>query len=164
MKADRERGFRAFFEAESERLRRLAIFLTGDPDRAADLAQEALVRTYQRWGAIRRNDAAPYARRVLVNLVRRDHRRSLLERRRERREPVFVSHTSRVEEWLQLTQILKQLPPMRRAAIVLRFYEDMTEAEIASLLERPVGTVKSDIHRGLSRMRDLLEKAEKELA
>lgn len=154
----RDEGFRLFFVAESDRLRRLGIFLTGDPEQAADLAQEALARTFRHWRRISGDNPGPYARRILVNLVRSRHRRALLQRRHNDLaiDPV-VHDNPRVEEWLRVTNALKQLPPLRRAAIVLRFYEDMSEADIAAVLDRPIGTVKSDIHRGLKALRPLLE-------
>ncbi|MDQ3964644.1 MAG: SigE family RNA polymerase sigma factor [Actinomycetota bacterium] len=162
---DRDDDFAGFFHAESEKLRRLAAFLTGDSSGAADLAQEALVRTYRHWGRIRNEDPGPYARRILVNLVRRQHRRNLLEGRHEQvHVPLHSANGGRIEDWLQVTGALKQLPPMRRAVVVLRFYEDMTEQDIATALDRPLGTVKSDIHRGLAKLRQLLDDAERETA
>lgn len=158
--ATREEEFRAFFMSEGEKVRRLAVFMTGDADRGADMAQEALARIYRHWGRIKNHDPGPYCRRILVNLVRSAHRRSLLERKhaegRPRGEAITQDHNRRVDDWLQLAPALKQLPPMRRAVIVLRFYEDMTEAQIAHVLDRPLGTVKSDIHRGLAKLKALL--------
>jgi RNA polymerase sigma-70 factor (sigma-E family) len=155
---DRESLFRAFFDTEGERLRRLALFLTGDPERAKDLAQEAMVRVYRHWRRIENQDPGPYARRILVNLVRSEHRRSLLQKRHESSVvDRSVDPTARVDESSRLTTALKELSPMRRAVVVLRFYEDMTEAEIARVLDRPLGTVKSDLHRALKLLRPLLE-------
>lgn len=154
----RDEEFHSFFAAESGRLRRLGIFLTGDPEQAADLAQEALARTYRHWRRVARGDPGPYARRILVNLVRSRHRRAVLQRRHNDLAIDPVHHDNpRVEEWLRVTDALKQLSPLRRAVIVLRFYEDMSEADIAAVLDRPLGTVKSDIHRGLKALRPLLE-------
>jgi RNA polymerase sigma-70 factor (sigma-E family) len=164
--ASREEEFQAFFMSEAERIRRLAVFLTGDADRGADLAQEALVRTYRHWGRIKNHDPGPYCRRILVNLVRSAHRRSLLERRHiEARPPgegVVGGPDRHVDDWLRLAPALKQLPPLRRAVIVMRFYEDMTEAQIAHALNRPLGTIKSDIHRGLAKLKALLGEHEEE--
>lgn len=163
--AERDEQFGAFFLAESERLRRLGVFLTGDPERAADLAQEALARTYRHWRRIREQDPGPYARRILVNLVRSQHRRSLLERRHEQKPAdVHPGEATRVDDWLRVTEALMALTPIRRATVVLRFYEDMSEADIARALERPLGTVKSDIHRALAKLRPLLEETERERA
>lgn len=161
----RDEAFREFFVTESDRLRRVAIFLTGDPERAADLAQEALARTYRHWGRLQHQDPSPYARRVLVNLVRTEHRRSRLSHRLFRlvddSTPTFAGP---VEEWMRVSDALKKLSPVRRATIVLRFYEDMTEADIARTLDRPLGTVKSDIHRGLATLRQVLQQTAEENA
>lgn len=154
----RDAEFRAFFSAESERLRRFAIFLTGDAERATDLTQEALARTYRSWGRIK-SDPGAYARRILVNLVRGQHRRRVLELRHEnlmRRDVVTISSP---DDRLAVIDALKELSPIRRAVIILRFWDDMTEQEIARVLDRPLGTVKSDIHRSLGKLRGLLEES-----
>jgi RNA polymerase sigma-70 factor (sigma-E family) len=157
----RDRQFHAFFTAEGESLRRLGVWLTGDGDKGADLAQEALARTYRHWGRIRNEDPGPYARRTLINLVRSAHRRGVVERRYVEAQPrerdATESSSDRVDEFMRVSHALKALPPVRRAVIVLRFYDDMSEAEIARVLDRPLGTVKSDIHRGLAKLRPLLE-------
>jgi RNA polymerase sigma-70 factor (sigma-E family) len=162
---ERDDRFAAFFDAESEKLRRLAIFLTGDPDQAADLAQEALARTYRHWWRVRDEDPGPYARRILVNLIRSRHRRSLLERRHQQTSRDLVpSETWKVDEWLRVADALGTLTPIRRAVVVLRFYEDMSLEDIARTLDRPLGTVKSDIHRALAQLRRLLEDTERQRA
>ena len=155
---ERDAEFKGFYRAEAERLRRLALFLTGDRDQAADLAQEALLRTYQSWYRIERDDPGPYARRTLVNLHRNSIRRRIVERRHLRtiREPHEVVDAP-IEEAQRIGRALRALSPIRRATVVLRFYEDMTEADIARVLDRPLGTVKSDLHRALKTLRPLLE-------
>lgn len=159
--SDRDEHFREFFAAEAEPLRRFATFLTGDHHQAADLAQEALIRTYRHWGRIEGAEAGPYARRILVNLVRSEHRKVLVRRKHDRAtDHPTTSHSDRVDEWLRISKALRVLSPVRRAAVVLRFYEDMSEADIARTLDRPAGTIKSDIHRGLARLRRELEGAE----
>jgi RNA polymerase sigma-70 factor (sigma-E family) len=153
----RDAEFKEFFMAESAALARLGTFLTGNPERGADLAQEALVRTYQHWGRIKEQDPGPYARRILINLVRSAHRRKLLERRHPpRSQGAAASMSGDVDEWIRVSEALRTLPPIRRAAVVLRFYEDMSEMQIAETLNRPLGTIKSDIHRGLAALRPLL--------
>jgi RNA polymerase sigma-70 factor (sigma-E family) len=165
--ATRDREFHAFFNQEAENLRRLAVFLTGDVERGADLAQDALARVYRHWGRIRNDDPGPYARRTLVNLVRSAHRRHLLERKHQDsqipRADAVDSGATRVDEFMVLSAALRQLSPVRRAAIVLRFYEDMSEAEISRVLDRPKGTIKSDIHRGLAKLRFLLQEVAEEV-
>ena len=157
----RDPEFQDFFVAENERLQRFATMLVGDPSRAADLAQEALVRVYKHWGRVRDGAPGPYARRVVLNLVRSAHRRDTLRRLR----PVptgpdaVESHAGRVDDWIRVSAALGELSPVRRATILLRFYEDMSEHEISRALDRPLGTVKSDIHRALRQLRPLLEES-----
>jgi RNA polymerase sigma factor (sigma-70 family) len=74
------------------------------------------------------------------------------------------SHGERVDEWLVLSRALQGLSPVRRAVVVLRFYEDRTEQQIADLLDRPLNTVKSDLRRALSQLRDALQTKEGERA
>ena len=159
--ASRSEEFRAFFIAEGESLRRFAVFLTGDAETGADVAQETLARVYRHWGRIQGMDPGPYARRALVNLVRSAHRRRLVERRFRESQPspdtAVSSRSDQVDDFLRVASALKTLPPMRRAAIVLRFYEGLSDADIARTLDRPIGTVKSDIHRGLAKLRPLLD-------
>lgn len=158
----RDSEFRDFFAHESARLQRFATMLVGDPNEAAELAQEALVRVYKRWGRIRDGSPSAYARRIVLNLVRSAHRYNKL--RRERPLPTGPESTDsqavRVEEWLRVSTALTQLSPVRRATILLRFYEDMSEHEISTTLDRPLGTVKSDIYRALRQLRPLLEESQ----
>ena len=152
--------FHDFFLAQSEPLRRFALFLTADREAAVDLAQETLARVYRSWSRIKDSDPGPYARRTLVNLVRSEHRKNALRALRDRdSEPIDRGEATRIEEWMRIAAALKTLPPIRRAVIVLRFYEDLTEPEIARILDRPLGTVKSDIHRALTKLRPLLDEA-----
>jgi len=155
--SDKDQKFREFFEAEFRPLRRLGYLLTGDWAEAEDLAQEAMVRTYRAWARItERERPGAYARSVLVN-----RRRSLL-----RRSAVAAKHAEMLrspeyapdlgDEGMVLWDAIRALPQRQRAAIILRFYEDMPEAEVASVLDMPVGTVKSLVHRGIGRLRTQL--------
>jgi RNA polymerase sigma-70 factor (sigma-E family) len=158
--SERDEHFALFFQAHSESLRRFGAFLTGDSEVGADLAQEAMARVYRKWGGIRSGDPNAYARRIVVNLVRGSHRRSLVARRHKQHEASIDLQPSRsgeVDDWLELSAALRQLPVARRATVVLRFYEDMSEQQIADTLDRPVGTVKSDLHRGLKKLKEILE-------
>ena len=161
----RESEFLAFYEAEADRLGRLAYLLTGDRDRADDLLQDALLRLFRAWHRIRRDDPRPYARQILVNVCRNDYRRRLIERRRARpdTEVVAADHTEQVGDALRMAQALQHLPPIRRAVVVLRFFEDMTAPQIAELLGRPLGTVKSDIRRSLDHLRPIFEDAKEQI-
>ena len=155
---DRDEEFRAFYFAQAGRLKGIALLMVADRSRAEELAQEALLKAYRAWPRIRRKDPGPYVRTALVNLCRNDYRRRLLERSHPpevtRDEP---SHEATVEEAMRLADALKALPQLRKAAIVLRYYEDLPEAEIAQILDRPLNTVKSDIRRALQTLRPLLQ-------
>jgi RNA polymerase sigma-70 factor (sigma-E family) len=153
--AQRDSDFRAFYISQSARLERIALLMTGNPDVAADLAQEALIKTYRAWGRIRGDDPGPYVRQALVNLCRNHHRRRVLEIRKATPAPDRSTDPD-VIETLRVAEALSSLPPLRRAVMVLRYYEDMTEAEVARVLDRPLNTVKSDIRRSLERLRPLL--------
>jgi RNA polymerase sigma-70 factor (sigma-E family) len=155
---DRETEFREFYLHEAPRLKRMAVMLTGDADAAADLAQDALVKTYVAWARIRRDDPAPYAKRTLVNLCRNAHRRRMVELRRTPAPATdVVDKGDNVEEAMRVAAALAALSPIRRAVVLLRFYEDMKEAEIARTLDRPLNTVKSDLRRALEKLRPMLE-------
>ena len=159
----RDASFHAFFAAEAINLQRFATFMCGDPDLAADLSQEALVRVYKRWLLIRSGEASAYVRRTIVNLLKDRHRKALVGAARLPAQVTSASEparTGRVDDWIYLVGALRRLPPMRRAAVVLRFYEDMSEREIAETLNRPLGTVKSDLHRALKELRHLMEPQE----
>jgi RNA polymerase sigma-70 factor (sigma-E family) len=152
-----DREFLDFFADEFWSLRRLGFLLTGDWGEAEELAQDAMTRTFAAWPRVRHKQRAAYARKVLVNRHRSLLRRAVVEARH--------ALSSRPQEWhepdfggddLVLWQALGRLPARQRAAIVLRYYLDLPEAEVARLLGVPVGTVKSLVHRGLARLREWL--------
>lgn len=154
---DRDAEFKAFYDREGPRVRELALFMVGDPELAADLAQEAFLRTYGRWNRIRNHDPGPYVRRALVNLCKNAYRRRSVERRQwARPRSTAVVAAPDLGDALRVAEALKTLSPMRRAAVVLRYYEDMTDAQIAAALDRPLGTVKSDIRRSLKSLASVL--------
>jgi RNA polymerase sigma-70 factor (sigma-E family) len=155
---DRDSEFRDFYVQEAPRLKRLGIMLAGDADRGADLAQDALLKTYVAWPRIRNDDPGPYTRRILVNLVRSAHRRRMLEIKKAPRPPRdVVDQGDRIDEALRVATALSVLSPVRRAVVLLRFYEDMSEAEIARTLDRPLNTIKSDLRRALEKLRPMLD-------
>jgi len=148
-------GFREFFEAEYRPLRRLGYLLTGDWSQAEDLAQEALMRTYRSWNRIReRERPGAYARTILVNQHRSAIRRLFVARKHTPEDP--GQRRLFDEDGMVLWEALLRLPERQRAALVLRYYEDLPEAEIALVMECPLGTVKSHIHRGIERLRAAL--------
>jgi RNA polymerase sigma factor (sigma-70 family) len=123
---------------------RLAFLLTGSRDGAEDIVQTAFTAAHARWAEI--DEPAAYLRRVVVNQANDTHRR------RYRRPPDTVepvTHMADIDEtWAELCR----LPPRQRAVVVLRFYEDLTLTEIARVLDRPAGTVRSDLHRALDHL------------
>ncbi|MEO8323496.1 MAG: sigma factor, partial [Actinomycetota bacterium] len=100
----RDESFSTFFSAHAEDMRRLAVFLTGDPEQGRDVAQEALVRTYRHWSRIKGEDPVPYTKRIVVNLVRSAHRRKIVAIRHAEKTPrdlgVQQSSTAKVDDWL----------------------------------------------------------------
>jgi RNA polymerase sigma-70 factor (sigma-E family) len=134
-----------------------AYALTGDRGLAEDLLQTALLKTYRHWSQVRRSDRPEsYVRRVMAN-----QRISWWRRRRVAESGTAVPDRAGpvpypVEERDELWRALHELPPRMRAVLVLRYFEDRSEAEIAGLLGCSAGTVKSQAARGLDRLRDVL--------
>lgn len=155
--------FTEFVEANAHRIRALAQWLSGDPDRAADLAQSALERTYARWGRIQSGDPMAYVRKALLN-----QQRDWWRRRRHRPEwptadvPDVRSQDDHAIGFVRqdvLLAALGQLTRRERQVLVLRYYADLTDAQIAAEVGIAVGTVKSTSARGLRKMRVLLSSA-----
>jgi RNA polymerase sigma-70 factor (sigma-E family) len=135
---------------------RLAYLLTGDAHLAEDLTQEAFVRAFGRFRDLRQPEAFEwYLRRTVVNLTRSHFRRRRTERDYLARQPRREEHALLADpsERDAMWHALQQLAPKQRAAIVLRYYEDLSDAQVADAMRCPVGTVKSLIHRGLERLR-----------
>jgi RNA polymerase sigma-70 factor (sigma-E family) len=154
-----EDEFRDFVTARSAALLRTAFLLAGDWATAEDLLQTALTKTYLAWKRLGQIEAVePYARRVLVNTAtswwrRRWHGERPTEFLPERAAP------DRLDEQLErdaLWRHVKALPARQRAVLVLRFYEDMSEAQTAALLNISAGTVKSQTSRALGTLRQRL--------
>jgi RNA polymerase sigma-70 factor (sigma-E family) len=163
--AGEEEQFQEFFADQYGRLRRLGYWLTGDWGHAEELTQEALVRTWWRWPVVRRLDRpADYPRRVLINLHRSLRRRALVEARYATRiwQPTEAPFDG-PEDALVLAAALRRLSPRQRVVVVLRYQQDLPEAEVARLLRVSVGTVKANASRGLARLRDQLGPAADEL-
>jgi RNA polymerase sigma-70 factor (sigma-E family) len=138
---------------------RLAYLLTGDRALAEDLAQDAFVRLAGRLVHLRDPGAFDaYLRTTIVNLShshfrRKKVERAYLDRVRSAPAPVGTDATGRYEERQELWDALGRLSRRQRAAIVLRFYEDLPETEVAQVLGCAPGTVKSLVSRGLERLR-----------
>jgi RNA polymerase sigma-70 factor (sigma-E family) len=143
---------------------RLAYLLTGDREMAEDLAQDAFVKATGRLAHLRNPDAFDaYLRTTIVNLARSYFRRKRVERsyleraKRIDRPESYLTPSRSVEEQDQLWQALRRLNQRQRAAIVLRFYEDLPEGEVAEILQCAPGTVKSLVSRGLEKLRNEIE-------
>lgn len=163
-----EEEFREFVAARSGALLRTAYLLAGDWATAEDLLQTALTKTYLAWKRLGGIEAIePYARRVMVNTST-----SWWRRRWHGERPTEVlperAGVDEIEQQLDrdvLWRHLRALPSRQRAVLVLRFYEDMSEAQIAAMLEISPGTVKSQTSRALATLRRRLgERATLELA
>jgi RNA polymerase sigma-70 factor (sigma-E family) len=145
-------AFDAFARGRMRELLRFAHVLTGDPHRAADLVQDALERTLLAWSRVeRKDDPEAYVRRAIVN------RHISMWRRTRRERLVAETPEGRYDDQggpdEQLWAALATLPPRQRAVLVLRFYEDLSEADTAATLGCSVGTVKSQSHKALARLR-----------
>jgi RNA polymerase sigma-70 factor (sigma-E family) len=139
---------------------RLAYLLTGDREVAEDIVQDAFVRLAGRLAHLRDPSAFDaYLRRTVVNLSRSYWRRKKVERAYLRREEAAIAPGSlrvdppSIEDRELLWRAMAQLSDRQRAAVVLRFYEDLSEADTAELLRCRPGTVKSLVSRGLAAMR-----------
>ena len=152
-------AFSEFVESRSSSLFRTAYLMVGDHQLAQDLLQEALVKTLIAWPRLRdRANAEAYTRRIVVTTsISWRRRRSFHERPigtlPERVDPDPVE--SVVTRDAVLTALLT-VPPRQRAAIVLRYYEDLTEAQTAGVMGCTVGAVKSQVAAGLKRLREAL--------
>ena len=152
---DRE-DFRAYVAARSPALLRTAYLLTGNRPDAEDLLQTALAKTYLSWGRIREREALDgYVRRIMVNTRTSWWRRRKVDERPADRLPEVAGrdHTADLDLHDALWTALAALPTRQRAAVVLRYYEDLSEAETARILGVSVGTVKSTTSRALARLR-----------
>ena len=153
-----EAAFREFVGARYAALLRTAYLLGGDRATAEDLLQTALAKTYLAWRRIDPSAVEAYTRRVLVNTATSWWRRRW---HGERPTEVFpeqagVDAIGQAMDRQHLWQHVRALPVRQRAVLVLRFYEDQTEAETARLLGVSVGTVKSSTSRALATLRGRL--------
>jgi RNA polymerase sigma-70 factor (sigma-E family) len=144
---------RSAFDAHYVALVRLATALTGRRDMAEEIVQEAFVRALPKLPVLEDEAIHPYLRRVVVNLWKNRVRRLMLERRYERQGRIVQDPAASIVERDSLWRAVLALPARQRACIVLRFYEDLPEREVADVLGCAVGTVKSHTSRGLARLK-----------
>jgi RNA polymerase sigma-70 factor (sigma-E family) len=154
--AARDEEFSSYMAARQPALLRTAYLLTGDRAGAEDLVQTALAKLYLSWDKVRdRESLDGYVRRIIVNehnsLWRRAWKRR--EHTTERMPESPVTDVYDDGQGSALWDFVQTLPPKQRAVIVLRYYEDLSEAEIAATLGISTGTVKSQASRALAALR-----------
>ena len=170
--------FERFVTETAEGLLRMASLMTWDVATAEDLVQECLVRISRRWPRVRAMDhPKAFARTVLVNLVLDDGR----QRSRYRAE-LSINGNGNARSWIEdhedesavrvlgqvetnadLARALEALPSRQRVALVLRYFDDLSEAQTAEAMGCSVGTVKSTTSRALDRLRELMDRYETEI-
>jgi RNA polymerase sigma factor (sigma-70 family) len=128
---------------------RLGYLLTGSRETAEDLVQESFVKLQRHWRRV--EQPRPYLRRSVVNACHSHHRRRKRERERQR-EPVEIAELGADE----LGDALARLPYRQQAALILRYYHDLCETDIAATIGCRPGTVGSLIHRGLAELRKVI--------
>jgi len=151
-----DHSFREYVRARRQALLRTAYLLTGNLADAEDLVQSALAKTYLAWHRIEDRGAIDsYVRRAMINTQISWWRRRRLEEFPTDEIPdqatLDYPVSSDVQESLQ--RAIDRLPQRMRAAVMLRYYEDMTEAEVAEVLGVSVGTVKSTVSRAVAKLR-----------
>ena len=156
--AGRDADFTAYLAARQPALLRTAYLLTGDRHQAEDVLQTSLAKLYLAWDKVRDRDSVDaYVRRIMVN-----ENNSLWRRAWKRREhptdevPEGAPHVDSYDDGRgdALWALVQTLPRRARAVVVLRYYEEMTEAETADVLGISVGTVKSQTSRALAALRE----------
>ncbi len=158
MRATDDADFSSFVAASSRRLLRGAYLITGDLAEAEDLLQTALERAYRRWPSIRRKDVPEaYVRKIVVTTaINAGRRRKFMSTPLDEQQlpglsdPAMESLPGRAA----LLGCVRELPAGQRAVLVLRYFDDLTEAETARVLGCSVGTVKSQHARAMARLRE----------
>lgn len=157
--SDRDREFADYFASRSNAMRWTAYLLCGDWHRAEDLVQTAFVKLYRAWNRIAGHETLDaYTRQILVRTFLDENRRGFFHR-----EQPTAEHSERsmpeagsVEDRMVLLHALTEVAPRQRAALVLRFWEDLSVEDTAQAMRCTTGTVKSQTARGLQVLRDLV--------
>src|SRR6476661_10211267 len=160
MRHDVDEEFARYVRARQHRLLRAAYLVCGDAHLAEDLLQGALAKLATRWDTLRNENPDAYVRKIL-------YRDAVSSWRRTRRETLSLfpdlelgaaepDRSSGAGERIDLLRALGQLTPKQRAVVVLRFFEDRSEVDTAEALGVSVGTVKSQTHAALAKLRTLL--------
>ncbi|MPY38139.1 SigE family RNA polymerase sigma factor [Streptomyces adustus] len=157
----RDEEFRAFVTGRWPRLMRTAFLLTGERHAAEDLVQSTLEKTFVAWRRVgSADDPEAYVRRVMINAHARRHRRKLREFLAPRDDSGLAheiadtgDRISQADDRNALLKALVQLPPRQRQAVVLRYWEDLTESQTAEAMGCSVGAVKSNAAKGIAKLR-----------
>lgn len=155
-----EASFASVFNAHHREAVRLAYLLCGDHHQAEDIVADAFTKVWKQWRRGNVDNVRAYLRRAVVNETNSKLRRRYLERREaekrsgdDRGVRLIDDHAAEQD---QVWQALSRLPERQRTAVVLRYYQDLSEADTAEVMDCSVGTVKSQTSRGLDRLRVLL--------
>ncbi len=158
----RRADFDRFVADSTAGLLRTAYLIVWDLPEAEDLVQETLLKVAKRWPRVRRMERpVAYARRILVNLAldgaeRHSRRRRELTGEAPPEIPDGAANPTATGEHDALLRALATLPPRQRSVLVLRYFLDLPEAEVAAALKCSLGTVKSTASRGLARLEQTL--------
>jgi RNA polymerase sigma-70 factor (sigma-E family) len=162
-KQARSEEFQGFVVSRWPRLMRTAYLLTGEQHAAEDLVQTTLEQAFVAWrkgGSA--DDPDAYVRRVMSNAHARKHRRRLKEFLAPKDDSGLVHEVAdtgdvigQAEDRIALLTALAQLPPRQREAVVLRYWEDLTETQAAAAMGCSVGTVKSNAAKGIAKLRTI---------
>ncbi|HUA47481.1 MAG TPA: SigE family RNA polymerase sigma factor [Solirubrobacteraceae bacterium] len=158
----RRADFDSFVEQSTDGLLRTAYLIVGDLPEAEDLVQETLLKVAGRWPRVRRMEhPIAYARRILVNLAlggaaRRGRRRRELSGETLPERGSEPGESDAIDTQDELMRALAALPPRQRTVLVLRYFLDLPEAEVAAAMKCSLGTVKSTASRGLARLEQTL--------
>ncbi len=153
-----ERGFAGFVRANTAALLRTAYLLTGNACAAEELVQDTLVRLYPKWDKVEVADVpTAYVRRSLTNTFLNERRRPssrefAMDVLPDGKDPFDAADQFADRD--QIWALLRTLPDRHRAALVMRFFHDLPDADIADALGCRLGTVRSLISRGLAKLRE----------
>lgn len=163
---DEARGLADLYERHAPAAVRLAYLITGDRERSRDVAQEAFVRVAARFRHLRFPDAYDaYLRRTVINLCTSQFRRERLERaflqREGARERQATADPPDLGTRDELRRALRMLPSRQRVAVVLRYYEDLTEQDMAEATRCSVPAARSLLSRGMQTLRSIVEQEDR---
>ncbi|GAA5000351.1 SigE family RNA polymerase sigma factor [Streptomyces siamensis] len=160
-KQARDEEFQHFVVGRWPRLMRTAFLLTGEQHAAEDLVQTTLEQVFVAWRRVgSADDPEAYVRRVMINAHSRRHRRRLKEFLAPKDDSGFTrelpdsgDRMAQADDRGALLKALAELPPRQREAVVLRYWEDLSETQVADAMGCSVGSVKSNAAKGIAKLR-----------